>query len=324
MGPVALMPQSETLQVRKSGNIAGAILLSMLLMQGVTSAALFLLNRWNLLDLSALSNTQYELVTMILYLLYLLVPSTAVMLILRPKITVFPLKKVNKAFLACLVFAGMAMAIFSSISTSVLMSVLSESFGMPIPELETAVEPSIESLLLNILSTALLPCLVEELVFRGYLFGTLRRHGDGIAILISALVFGLFHGNILQFPFAFLLGLVQAWLLVKTGSILPCILLHFANNLTSVLIDFAALFVEEGEAGAITTASFIVLSAIGTVFSVVLMLRDDQHRLKLFGPIGNGLSTLSVGERVKTLCLSPCMLVALILLAIGIVGSLWV
>ena len=49
--------------------------------------------------------------------------------------------------------------------------------------------------MLNLVSTAVLPALVEEMVFRGYILGALRPQGDGLAIVFSAVFFGLLHGK---------------------------------------------------------------------------------------------------------------------------------
>lgn len=54
--------------------------------------------------------------------------------------------------------------------------------------------------------------------------------------LVSALIFGIVHGNPVQMFFASILGLVLGWVYYRTGSLLPCMLMHFINNGTSVLL----------------------------------------------------------------------------------------
>jgi len=72
----------------------------------------------------------------------------------------------------------------------------------------------------------------EETFFRGFLFSGLgNRYGYGWGAVFSALIFSLAH--ILQpgsFLPIFLLGLLLAWLYMKTGSIWACIFTHFAYN----------------------------------------------------------------------------------------------
>lgn len=55
------------------------------------------------------------------------------------------------------------------------------------------------------------------------------------AIVVSSLIFGIVHGNWVQAPFAFVVGLALGWVYYHTGSLLPGILMHFVNNSTAVV-----------------------------------------------------------------------------------------
>ena len=74
--------------------------------------------------------------------------------------------------------------------------------------------------------------IAEEIGFRGILLGGLlkTRCRPWLAILISAVAFGLLH----KFPMAFfgsiIFGIIVGWLYWRTGSIIPCIIVHIANN----------------------------------------------------------------------------------------------
>lgn len=70
----------------------------------------------------------------------------------------------------------------------------------------------------------------EELLFRGVVMRTLRPWGKQAAIVLSALVFGLFHGNVVQIPFAFAVGMVLGYVTVEY-SIFWAIVLHVFNNM---------------------------------------------------------------------------------------------
>ena len=82
---------------------------------------------------------------------------------------------------------------------------------------------------------------VEELVFRGVLLsGLASRMRTGWAIVASAAIFGCVHLPDFQFawypvPALILLGLVLAWLRVRTGSLWPSITLHATNNLVAAI-----------------------------------------------------------------------------------------
>ncbi|MBR3844029.1 MAG: CPBP family intramembrane metalloprotease, partial [Clostridia bacterium] len=93
-------------------------------------------------------------------------------------------------------------------------------------------------LVLSILHMAAVPALVEELAFRGIALGMLRRYGDIFAIVVSALLFGMLHGNLIQIPFAFFVGVILAYTVVRTGSIVPAVIIHFINNAMSCLLSY--------------------------------------------------------------------------------------
>ena len=69
----------------------------------------------------------------------------------------------------------------------------------------------------QLLLAGLIAPAAEELLFRRLLLRRLRPYGERFALVASALCFGLFHGNLNQFFYAFLLGLVLAELALSTG-----------------------------------------------------------------------------------------------------------
>ena len=82
--------------------------------------------------------------------------------------------------------------------------------------------------------------IIEEIGFRGIFLGGLlkTRCRPWIAILISAVVFALFHGFGAQFVTAMLFGILAGWLYWRTGSIIPCLIIHVTNNsLTAIDIS---------------------------------------------------------------------------------------
>lgn len=81
-----------------------------------------------------------------------------------------------------------------------------------------------------LLYSVLIAPVCEELVYRGALLRALERYGRWFAIGLSALIFGLMHGNAVQFPVAFVIGLVFGYLSLKY-SLRLTIVLHVLNNL---------------------------------------------------------------------------------------------
>ena len=90
----------------------------------------------------------------------------------------------------------------------------------------------------GILAIAIVGPVLEELLFRGAItHALLQQYNPTKAILISALLFGVFHINPAQILPAFLIGILLAWTYYKTGSLIPCILMHVLNNSLSVYLS---------------------------------------------------------------------------------------
>lgn len=84
------------------------------------------------------------------------------------------------------------------------------------------------------LSMFLYVCLLapiwEEVLFRGYVLRSLQPYGKKFAIVASAFLFGVFHGNVVQMPYAFAVGLVLGYVATEY-SVVWAMVLHTINNL---------------------------------------------------------------------------------------------
>lgn len=84
--------------------------------------------------------------------------------------------------------------------------------------------------------------LAEEMVFRGIVFNRLKRFfGKGTAIIGSALIFGLYHGNMVQALYGFILGLLMAFFYERYGSFIVPVLLHSAANVCVYVVSGSAV-----------------------------------------------------------------------------------
>lgn len=112
-------------------------------------------------------------------------------------------------------------------------------FVFPISSWEQAAFSSMTALSVpTFIATCLLAPLFEEMLFRGILLRAfLERYPRGLAISYSALYFGAAHLNIYQFFVAFFLGLLLGWLYERSQSLIPCIALHAAVNVTVVMVS---------------------------------------------------------------------------------------
>ncbi len=99
------------------------------------------------------------------------------------------------------------------------------------PELERALENAAAPNLGALIAIAIVPALCEELLVRGGLaFALDRARGRWLAVLVSALVFGLLHASPYRFVPTFLLGCSFAAIALHAGSIVPTMIAHALNN----------------------------------------------------------------------------------------------
>lgn len=106
--------------------------------------------------------------------------------------------------------------------------ILERFFGQQDSVITEAIRSS--TLWLSCLYSLVIAPLFEELFFRKLLLDRLGFLGDAAALLLSGIAFGLFHGNIEQFCYAALLGMLLALLYLKTGNLLYPVLTHSIVN----------------------------------------------------------------------------------------------
>ncbi|QYE99791.1 ABC transporter permease subunit/CPBP intramembrane protease [Paraclostridium sordellii] len=93
-----------------------------------------------------------------------------------------------------------------------------------------------KNLFKNILIMALIPAICEEALFRGFIFKSfINKNSSNVAIICSAILFGIIHIDFLRIIPTGILGLVLAYLVYKSGSIFIAIIIHFINNTVVIL-----------------------------------------------------------------------------------------
>ena len=92
--------------------------------------------------------------------------------------------------------------------------------------------------MVQLLGLGVLVPLAEELIFRGLIYTRIRKRiPAGAAIFFSALLFALFHGNVIQMIFAFPLALILAWLYECSGWFACPLAFHMGANLTAIVLN---------------------------------------------------------------------------------------
>ncbi len=164
----------------------------------------------------------------------------------------------------------------------------------------------------------------EELIFRKLLIDRTRRYGDMTAILLSGLLFGLFHGNLFQFFYAALVGMVMAYIYTRSGKYLWCVAMHAAINLmASIVIPSLAQFLPAD------MMSFTSLTSLAIYLLIMLwqygMFVAGITLFCVFFPrrkLSNGTVPLDGQSRTKLSITNPGMIACLAIMLLLTIVSL--
>lgn len=132
-----------------------------------------------------------------------------------------------------------------------------------------------DSLLLSILCTVIVGPITEEVIFRGLVYSRLKKAmPTAIAVVLTSLIFGLMHGQSVWIAYAFVLGLVMNFLVIKTGSILSSILFHILFNLlgSELIPNFLPETWNDGVYVVIAVAAVVV-----SLVELVVILRKREN-----------------------------------------------
>lgn len=159
--------------------------------------------------------------------------------------------------------------------------------------------------------------IVEEMIFRKVLIDRIRKYGDRTAILISGLMFGLFHGNLSQFFYAAGLGMLFAFIYIRTGNIRNTITLHMMVNFWGSAmpllllrnVDLETLFssVTSGSYSEISGVlssmipffCFVILNYTFALAGLIILILN-RRRMAVNPPI----APIPKGQRFRTACLN--------------------
>ena len=116
--------------------------------------------------------------------------------------------------------------------TSLLSSTMQSDITNPVQELINSAD-----IWFNLIIISLLAPIFEEILFRKLLIDRTMKYGAKVSIILSAVIFALFHGNLNQFFYALLMGGFFAYVYIKTGKIIYTIILHGIINLMGSVVS---------------------------------------------------------------------------------------
>lgn len=150
-----------------------------------------------------------------------------------------------------------------------------------------------------LLAIAVLPAVMEEILFRGILLNNAEEGvGTVRAIFLSGFCFALYHGSVEQTIYQFICGCLFAYLAVRSRSVVPTVVIHFLNNAVIIVLMACGLLDGKGNLIMSQTASISVsvLSAVSLIGAVVWLILDKKPRkIRTVGGVKNFFIFAAVG-----------------------------
>ena len=130
-----------------------------------------------------------------------------------------------------------------------------------------------------IICVGVLAPLCEEIVFRYFIYNSARKNTSAIfAVLLSSVLFGISHNNLIQSSYACIFGLIFCTYNIKYKSILPGIIIHSSINLVTVILSVE----QAGKIGEVVLTMLALLAA--TIPAIIIELRErlnTKHELHI-------------------------------------------
>lgn len=231
---------------------------------------------------------------------------------ITPETEILPYKKPVSVSLFCAAIAmgGLALLLSNMITNAFVfyMEKIGVTFTSPS---DGGFSGGTPEFLMYLVRGAVVPALVEEFGLRGVVMQPLRKFGDKFAILISSLVFAFMHGNMVQAPFAFILGCAIGYLVIVTDSLWTGVAIHFMNNAYSIVLTYISTKMDYQT----YFRAFSISSAVMVVFGVAAFMwfalnRKKYRRLNTRGGATKALRKRYTRAVNKAYFLNPFLLTA--------------
>lgn len=184
--------------------------------------------------------------------------------------------KPGSFFAILAVFLGCQMA--ASIGNTVLELILNQ-FGLSAMAAMESASPTVTTLSMFLYMAIWAP-ISEEILFRGLIQRLMMPYGKKFAIFASAFLFGIFHGNLMQTPYAFLVGLILGYVAAEY-SIAWAMLLHMINNM---LLGDSLMRITSGLPEDAVNLIVLLLTGICAVAGIIILV---MNRWKIGQDLGN-------------------------------------
>ncbi len=217
-------------------------------------------------------------------------------------------RRVSRGSMVLAVVSGVGLCMAANIISTIFIAIAS-LFGFQLTSPEIPLPTDAAGMLLTFVRTVVVAAMAEELALRGYVLGHIReKYGDAFAVGVTAVIFAIMHGNLVQSPFALLAGAAIGYFTVKTGSLWVGIFIHMFNNFISICSAYI-IELQGQETGALLyTLAVYGISIIGVVCTLIFVINNKDKRLH------KNQSVLSLSEKITAYFFNIPMIIALIVM----------
>lgn len=285
--------KAEKSELRKVSFALGSAIVAYIVFQTLASLALMKFSLYSLYNENAVF--QYAFNVIFISVLSVAVPFGVVALFNRKKYRgpIVPNRPIKTSRCFAWVCFGMGCCIVVNMAVNYIVAFLKTAFNIKLTQGESLSPDSVFACIMEVIALAVIPALCEEFAMRCCSLQLLRKYGTGFAVLAVSMVFGLLHGNVIQFLFAFAVGAILAYVTVKTESIVPAILIHMLNNGMSAVQDIFKYASGEKASDYAIVAMFVFWIVSGVLASVYLFFKKEFKGIN-----DSGTSVLTNGEKM--------------------------
>ena len=218
------------------------------------------------------------------------------------------------------------LSLLMSIITNIILQLLKSLLHLNFSDISFDFGDGVGGFIVSFVSLCIFAPIFEEIIFRSAVYRHTEIMGQSFAVVFSAIVFALMHGNLEQLPYTFVMGLGFAYLFAKTRSLLIPMLLHFLTNTTTVIFtsiigttdtdELSTLLSNRDFAAVIPTVLYsliiygIIIAAI--VLGIIELVRAIRRRERLMGSI----FPISGAKKTAVFLTAPVTIITLILLVL--------
>lgn len=179
------------------------------------------------------------------------------------------------------------------ISTTIyiIYSTIIQVVGLTIPAPDFTFPSSKSMQAIYILYICILGPILEEIIFRGIVLNTIKKYGAFTAIIFTSIIFSMFHLNLVQFMTPLLLGILLAFVTIKTESTVPAIIIHIFNNTIATLITFLS---EYSQVLSTIISTCIIFLGIFALIIFINKYKNDFKKLMI-----EDKKIFSFGKKIK-------------------------